>query len=128
MPGTLQLHQADLHAIRLPDTYQTDHIDWGFRIDALYGQDYRFTTMKGLFSNQLYVNNQQYGFDMPMVYGDLYIPWVAQGMNIRVGRFISVPDIEAQLAPDNYMFSHSLIYGYDQARQAVDRAIRPDGR
>jgi hypothetical protein len=117
VPGTLQLHQADLHAIRLPDTYQTDHIDWGFRIDALYGQDYRFTTMKGLFSNQLYVNNQQYGYDMPMVYGDLYIPWVAQGMNIRVGRFISVPDIEAQLAPDNYMFSHSLLYGYDPYTQ-----------
>jgi hypothetical protein len=117
VPGTLQLHQADIHAIRLPDTYQTDHIDWGFRIDALYGQDYRFTTMKGLFSNQLYVNNQQYGFDMPMIYGDLYIPWVAQGMNIRVGRFISLPDIEAQLAPDNYMFSHSLLYGYDPYTQ-----------
>jgi Putative beta-barrel porin-2, OmpL-like. bbp2 len=101
VPGTLQLHQADLHAIRLPDTYQTDHIDWGFRIDAMYGQDYRFTTMKGLFSNQLLNNNQQYGYDMPMIYGDLYIPWVAQGMNIRVGRFISLPDIEAQLAPDN---------------------------
>jgi hypothetical protein len=32
--------------IRLPDTYQTDHIDWGFRVDALYGMDYRFPTMK----------------------------------------------------------------------------------
>ncbi len=117
VPGTLQLHQADLHVIRLPDTYQTDHIDWGFRIDALYGQDYRFTTMKGLFSNQLLNNNQQYGYDMPMIYGDLYIPWVAKGMNIRVGRFISVPDIEAQLAPDNYMFSHSLLYGYDPYTQ-----------
>jgi hypothetical protein len=23
-----------------PNTYQTDHIDWGFRVDALYGMDY----------------------------------------------------------------------------------------
>ena len=38
-------------------------------------------------------------------------------MNIRVGRFISLPDIEAQLAPDNYMFSHSLLYGYDPYTQ-----------
>jgi hypothetical protein len=37
----LNLHQLDLHAIRLPDTYQTDPIDWGFRVDALYGMDYR---------------------------------------------------------------------------------------
>lgn len=112
-PNSLNLHQLNFHAIRLPDTYQTDHIDWGFRVDALYGQDYRFTTMKGLFSDQLLVNNQKYGYDMPMMYADIYIPWVAQGMNIRIGRFISLPDIEAQLAPDNYMFSHSLLYGYD---------------
>jgi len=117
VPNSFNLHQADFHAIRLPDTYQKDHIDWGFRVDAMYGQDYRYTTMKGLFSNQLLVNNQKYGFDMPMIYGDLYIPWVAEGMNIRVGRFISLPDIEAQLAPDNYMFSHSLLYGYDPYTQ-----------
>ncbi len=40
-PNSINLHQLDLHAIRLPDTYQKDHIDWGFRVDALYGQDYR---------------------------------------------------------------------------------------
>ena len=31
VPNALNLHQLDFHAIRLPDTYQTDHIDWGFR-------------------------------------------------------------------------------------------------
>ena len=33
-----------------------------------------------------------------MYYLDLYIPHVAKGMNIRMGRYISLPDIEAQLA------------------------------
>lgn len=117
MPNSINLHQADIHAIRLPDTFQKDHIDWGFRVDALYGQDYRFTTMKGFLSNQLLVNNQHYGYDMPMIYGDIYIPWVAEGMNVRIGRFVSLPDIEAQLAPDNYMFSHSMLYGYDPYTQ-----------
>ena len=32
---------------------------------------------------------------------------------IRVGRYISVPDIEAQLAPNNYMYSHSIGYSFD---------------
>jgi hypothetical protein len=50
---------------------------------------------------------------MPMIYLDLYIPFVAQGMNIRIGRIISEPDIEAQLAPNNLMASHSLLYGFD---------------
>ena len=36
-----------------------------------------------------------------------------QGMNLRLGRFISVPGIEAQLAPNNYIFSHSLLYAID---------------
>jgi hypothetical protein len=34
-------------------------------------------------------------------------------MNVRLGRYISVPGIEAQLAPNNYIFSHSLLYAID---------------
>jgi hypothetical protein len=34
-------------------------------------------------------------------------------LNIRIGRYISLPDIEAQLAPNNYTYSHSLTYTYD---------------
>jgi hypothetical protein len=48
-----------------------------------------------------------------MFYADLYVPQVAQGMDIRVGRYISLPDIEAQLAPNNYTYSHSLTYTFD---------------
>ena len=50
---------------------------------------------------------------MPMVYGELYVPQVAQGLLIRAGRFISIPDIEAQLAPNNYMYTHSMTYTFD---------------
>jgi hypothetical protein len=32
---------------------------------------------------------------------------------LRFGRYISLPDIEAQLAPNNYMYTHSLSYAYD---------------
>lgn len=37
---------------------------------------------------------------------ELYILNVAQGLVLRLGRYISVPDIEAQLAPNSYMYSH----------------------
>ncbi len=114
---TPELDQEVLYIERQPDTVQTDHIDWGFRLAALYGLDYRFTTAKGWFSNQLLGKNQENGFDLPMAYFDLYIPYVAQGMDIRVGRYISLPDIEAQLAPNNYMYTHSLLYSYDAYTQ-----------
>jgi hypothetical protein len=32
---------------------------------------------------------------------------------IRFGRYISIPDIEAQLAPNNYMYTHSMTYTFD---------------
>jgi hypothetical protein len=110
---TFQMDQEVLYIERQPDTVQTDHIDWGFRISPIYGLDYRFTTAKGIFSNQLLGKNQENGFDIPMAYFDLYVPQVADGMNIRIGRYISLPDIEAQLAPNNYTYSHSLTYVFD---------------
>jgi hypothetical protein len=132
IPNTVQLDQATLYVERVPDTVQTDHFDWGFRLTNLYGLDYRFTAAKGYFSNQLLgktnpdgsVGNK-YGYDPVMFYVDLYDPHVAQGMNIRIGRYISLPDIEAQLAPNNYYYSHSLTYTYDCYTQTgVNATIR----
>ena len=112
-PNTGQLDQAVLYIERLPDTVQKDHVDWGFRLSALYGENYRYTNSYGLLSNQFNGNNQVYGFDFPMLYADIYIPQIFEGMNIRIGRYISPPDIEAQLAPNNYTYTHSLTYTYD---------------
>jgi hypothetical protein len=112
-PNTFQPDQQALYIERQPDTVQTEHFDWGFRLATIYGIDYRFTTAKGIFSQQLLSHNYEYGVDPVMFYVDLYYPHVAQGMNIRIGRYISLPDIEAQLAPNNYTYSHSLLYTYD---------------
>jgi hypothetical protein len=109
----LQLDQVVVYVERLPDTVQQAHIDWGFHLTALYGTDYRSTTNKGYFSSQLIDNNRQYGFDPVLEYVDIYFPHVSQGMNLRMGRFISIPGIEAQLSVNNYMFSHSLLYSID---------------
>lgn len=111
--NSIQMDQAVVYLERVPDTVQTEHIDWGFRFTAIYGEDYRFTTAKGIFSNQLLGKNQTEGFDPVMAYFDVYFPKVAQGMNVRIGRYVSLPDIEAQLAPNNYTFTHSLTYVYD---------------
>jgi hypothetical protein len=120
IPNSIQLDQATLYIERTPDTVQRDHFDWGFRLTNLYGLDYRFTTAMGYFSQQLLNNpkangsvGNKYGYDPVMAYVDLYFPKAAQGMDVRVGRYISLPDIEAQLAPNNYTFSHSLTYTYD---------------
>jgi hypothetical protein len=118
--NTFTLDQYTFYIERVPDTVQTDHFDWGFRLTNLYGFDYRFTTANGYFSQQLLNNpkpdgtiGNKYGYDPVMAYVDLYFPKVGQGMDVRIGRYISLPDIEAQLAPNNYTYTHSLTYTYD---------------
>jgi hypothetical protein len=108
-----ELNQIVLYAERLPDSVQREHVDWGYHLTALYGTDYRYTTAKGYGVGQLLIDHHQYGFDPTLEYVDVYVPKVGDGLNIRVGRFISVPGIEAQLAPNNYIFSHSLLYAID---------------
>jgi hypothetical protein len=112
-PNTVQLDQAVVYIERLPDTVQKDHVDWGFRIAPIYGENYRYTTAFGLWSYQLLNQNKNYGYDMPMAYGEVFIPQLAEGLLVRFGRYISIPDIEAQLAPNNYMYTHSMTYTFD---------------
>jgi len=112
-PNEVTLDQVVLYWDRFPDTVQKDHIDWGMRLSAIYGTNYRYTTAYGIDSWQLTTRNRANGYDFPMVWGELFIPQVSEGLMVRLGRFISVPDIEAQLAPNNYMYSHSMTYAYD---------------
>jgi len=113
VPNSVELDQAVLRVERVPDTVQTDHVDWGFRVSDIYGIDYRWTTAQGYFSGQLFHHNLLNGWDPVELYGLLYFPHVAKGMVLKFGRYISPPDIEAQLAPDNYLYTHSIFFNYD---------------
>jgi Putative beta-barrel porin-2, OmpL-like. bbp2 len=125
VPNRLEMDQAVLRFDRIPNSVQTSHIDWGFRLSILYGIDYRWTTSQGWFSEQLLKRNSLYGADPVEAYGLVYFSHVAQGMMLKVGRYISPPDIEAQLAPDNYLFTHSLMFTYDCYTQTgVNAAIK----
>lgn len=53
VPNAIEPDQEVLYIERQPDTVQTGHFDWGFRLAGLWGLDYRFTTAKGYFSQQL---------------------------------------------------------------------------
>ena len=113
-PNRFENDQNVLYFERMADESQTAAVDWGFRVAFLYGLDYRFMASKGYINDHnLFVSNKFSGFDMPMMYYNLYIPSIAQGENIIVGRIISLPDIEQQLAPNNLMASHSLVYSFD---------------
>ena len=116
-PNQPVLNQAILRFEREVDSVQTDHIDWGFRSTWLYGTDYRYMTSGGWFSDQLLEHNRMYGFDPTEQYVNVYVPRVAQGMILTVGRWIATPDIETQFAPDNYLGTHSILFTFDTYTQ-----------
>lgn len=57
-----------------------------------------------------------------MVGGPL-LPKLGQGADLRIGRYISLPDIEAQLAPNNSTYSHSRLL-YDGGRESYREGQR----
>jgi hypothetical protein len=116
-PNKIDMDQALIRFERQLDSVQTDHIDVGFRATLDYGIDYRYFTAGGWFSDQLLKHNSLYGYDPTELYMDVYIPGIAQGLIVRVGRWIACPDIETQFAPDNYMGSHSLLFTFDTYTQ-----------
>ncbi len=115
VPRHVEMEQSVLRIERTLDTVQTEHKDWGFRLSNVYGIDYRYTTAQGWYpaSNELLKSNSLYGYDPVECYGQIYLPKIAKGTVVRFGRYISPPDIEAQLAPDNYLWTHSLMFTYD---------------
>jgi hypothetical protein len=54
-----------------------------------------------------------YGDDPMIWYFDVYVPWIGQGTQITIGRYLSIPDIEAQFSPNNYLLTHSILYTVD---------------
>jgi len=113
VPNRYELDQLVFKLERVPDTVQTDHLDYGFRFISVYGMDYRYTTAGGWASDQLLEHNLLYGWDPTELYVNVYIPGFLGGTDVRLGRWIACPDIETQYAPDNYMGSHSLLFTYD---------------
>jgi len=113
IPNRPMLDQVVLMIGRDPDMVQTKKADWGFLVNGVYGTDYRYTAAKGYFSDQLLKYNHIYGWDPTQIYGQIYVPQIAQGMLIKIGRFISPSDIEAQWAPQNYLYSHSQMFTVD---------------
>jgi hypothetical protein len=97
-------------------TSGTTDITWGYRVDADYGTDYRFSLMRGFLNNQLLNsqgNQNYYGIDLIQFYSNVYIPTLFQGTDIRVGRLFtpwgyeSLEGVSTPLTSRSYAFNWS---------------------
>jgi len=111
------LQQNWLRVDRPVVTSGTSEPTFGFRWDTILpGSDYRFTLARGIFDEQLTADHGQpnlYGIDPIQFYAEAYVPTVAAGLDLKVGRFFAQYGAEANDAPSNALGSHTYTFIYD---------------
>ncbi|MCA9049954.1 MAG: porin [Planctomycetaceae bacterium] len=106
-PHRLNLQQGWLYAEKIADG--TEGLDWGFRMDAMYGVDASDTSA---FGNPVgtwdfggsFERGAGYGFAIPQLYAEVAIGEVS----VKAGHFYTLVGYEVVTAPDNFFYSHSL--------------------
>lgn len=106
-PHRLNLHQGWLFAEKVADG--SCGLDFGFRIDAMYGVDARQTQAFGNTGGRWdfarsWTNGAGYGFAIPQAYAEM----ATGDLNIKVGHFYTLVGYEVVTAPDNFFYSHAL--------------------
>jgi hypothetical protein len=77
---------------------QVDVVNFGFRVDTLFGNDWSFTKDYGLF-DRAWHNNSFPGIDLPQIYGEVHLPVLTSGgLDLRGGRFYSLTGFESPQA------------------------------
>lgn len=75
-----------------------DTVNFGFRFDMLFGNDWEFTKDYGLFDHA-FPNNHFAGLDLPQIYGEVHLPILTpRGLDLRAGRFFSLTGFESPQA------------------------------
>lgn len=90
---------------------QTDEVNFGFRIDSLFGHDWQFNKMIGLF-DEAFNPGQFAGWDPAQFYAEVHLPVLTRGgVDIKGGRMYTlagyevVPAIGRPLLSVPYMFT-----------------------
>lgn len=90
---------------------QDDTINFGGRLDFLFGHDHAFTKMRGVFDGA-FGATQFAGIDLPQFYGEVHLPVLTEGgLDVKFGRWYTlhgyevVPAIGRPLLSVPYMFT-----------------------
>ena len=77
---------------------QVDYVNFGYRFDTLFGNDWQFTKSYGLF-DRAFPTNHFAGVDLPQIYGEVHLPILTpRGLDVCGGRFYSLNGFESPQA------------------------------
>lgn len=93
---------------------QNDRINFGFRVDNLFGNDWQFNHMRGLFEHSFRLNHFA-GYDPAQIYGEVHLPWLTKGgLDVKGGRFYTILGYEVVPAIGRPLLSVPYMFNYGQ--------------
>ena len=93
---------------------QNDKINFGFRVDNLFGNDWVFNHMRGLAENSFPLNHFA-GYDPAQIYGEVHLPILTKGgLDIKGGRFYTILGYEVVPATGRPLLSVPYMFNYGQ--------------
>jgi hypothetical protein len=93
---------------------QNDKINFGFRIDNLFGNDWVFNHMRGLNETSFQLNHFA-GYDPAQIYGEVHLPILTKGgVDIKGGRFYTILGYEVVPATGRPLLSVPYMFNYGQ--------------
>lgn len=96
---------------------QGDEINFGFRMDNLFGNDWAFNYMQGFLNDVFSPVGSFAGYDMAQLYGEVHLPdptGTTQGMDVKGGRFYSLAGYEVVPAIGRPLYSVPYMFFYGQ--------------
>jgi hypothetical protein len=93
---------------------QKEEVNWGFRIDNLFGNDWQFNYMQGLF-NGAFPPGHFPGYDMAQLYGEVHLPILTKGgLDVKGGRWYTLAGYEVVPAVGRPLLSVPYMFNYGQ--------------
>jgi hypothetical protein len=93
---------------------QNDRVNFGFRVDNLFGNDWVFNHMRGLFENSFQLNHFA-GYDPAQIYGEVHLPILTKGgLDVKGGRFYTILGYEVVPATGRPLLSVPYMFNYGQ--------------
>jgi hypothetical protein len=88
---------------------QPGQLDWGFKLQFMYGSDARFIHSLGLFSNTAGTSTVQP--DLVEGYLNLHFPIITEGgLDLKLGKFVTLEGAETIDPRTNFFYSHTYIF------------------
>jgi hypothetical protein len=91
---------------------QGDEINFGFRLDTLFGNDWQYSKSYGLF-DRAFTPNSFAGIDFPQMYVEVHLPILTElGVDLRGGRFYDPAGFESVMAVKRPLLSAPYTFNF----------------